>query len=85
MESGTSTFFLPLQKESGQKEKGGRNRTRGLVLPPACRNFRAGATQLMIAADSPHGNYGKCVGGISTCVMISEVLFGYFLFKEKVT
>ncbi|MBF8294889.1 MAG: hypothetical protein HW389_1434, partial [Bacteroidetes bacterium] len=24
-------------------------------------------------------------GGISTCVMISEVLFGYFLFKEKVT
>jgi hypothetical protein len=32
-----------------------------------------------------HGNYGKCVGGTSTCVMISEVLFGYFLFKEKVT
>ena len=32
-----------------------------------------------------HGNYGKCVGGTSTCVMISEVLFGYFLFEEKVT
>jgi hypothetical protein len=26
-----------------------------------------------------------CVGGILTRVMISEVLFGYFLFEEKVT
>jgi hypothetical protein len=88
--------FLPVNSSS-ELPKSSAGASGGLT---SAFNFRASATILITQPKLTHGNYGECAGRTATCVMISEVLFGYFsrswipliggiqraeLFKEKVT